>query len=257
MQAGPVDAAVAGLLLGAISGDELALALAATDEVTARRARFQPGRRTGRGTSRYQAERAERALLAVEPENRLVARTFENRLEARLGEQPRPKRPWPPNGLPSSPSHREPRSKRRWPTSASCGGAQHLAPGPQTALAHPIADITLIPDADLAKVRIGVRWHAGMTEELIVQRPHRVYEDRRTTTDVLALAHGLGRKWTTPPCPGALNTAGHRTATGRAFDAARDAPYVATTSWPHLSCLAPESSAPATLPAASASPSAP
>jgi DNA invertase Pin-like site-specific DNA recombinase len=220
VQAGPVDAAVAGLLLGAISGDELALALAATDEVTARRARSTRAGELAVERARYQAERAERALLAVEPENRLVARTFENRLEARLGELAEAEA-----ALATQRASLVPLPPRA-EVEAAVANLGQLWAAPSTShrdrkrlLRTLIADITLIPDADLAKVRIGVRWHAGMTEELIVQRPHRVYEDRRTTTDVLALARRLGPEMDNATLAGALNTAGHRTATGRAFDA--------------------------------------
>ena len=81
-----VDAAVSDCLLSAVSGEELTLALAAADEVTERRARSTRAAELAVERAKYQADRAERALLAVEPENRLVARTFENRLEARLAE---------------------------------------------------------------------------------------------------------------------------------------------------------------------------
>src|SRR6266536_2084972 len=72
VRADTVDAAVADCLLGALSGEEVALALAAADEVTKRRARSTRAAELAVERARYQAERAERALLAVEPENRLV-----------------------------------------------------------------------------------------------------------------------------------------------------------------------------------------
>src|SRR5205814_3015657 len=86
VRADTVDTAVAECLLGALTGEEVALALAAADEVTDRQVRSTRAAELAVERARYQAERAERALVAVEPENRLVARTFENRLEARLGE---------------------------------------------------------------------------------------------------------------------------------------------------------------------------
>ena len=52
-----------------------------------------------------------------------------------------------------------------------------------------------------------------------MQRPRRVYENRRTTTDVLVLARRLGPEMGNATLADALNAAGHRTATGRAFDA--------------------------------------
>src|SRR5258708_171661 len=84
--AATVDPAVAGCLLAALSGQEVELALAAADEVTGRRTRAVRAAELAVERARYEAGRAERALLACEPENRLVARTFEARLEAKLGE---------------------------------------------------------------------------------------------------------------------------------------------------------------------------
>ena len=220
VQAGPVDAAVAGLLLGVISGEEVALALAATDEVTARRARSTRAAELAVERARYQAERAERALLSVEPENRLVARTFENRLEARLGELAEAEAALATQRATIVPL--PPRAE----IEAAVANLGQLWAAPTTShrdrkrlLRTLIADITLIPGPDFGKFRIGVRWHAGSTEELIVQRPRRVYENRRTTTDVLVLARRLGPEMGNATLADALNAAGHRTATGRAFDA--------------------------------------
>jgi DNA invertase Pin-like site-specific DNA recombinase len=220
VQASPVDAAVAGLLLGAISGEEVALALAATDEVTARRARSTRAAELGVERARYQAERAERALLSVEPENRLVARAFENRLEARLGELAEAEAALATQRATIVPL--PPRAE----IEAAVANLGQLWGAPTTShrdrkrlLRTLIADITLISGSDFGKFRIGVRWHAGSTEELIVQRPRRVYENRRTTTDVLVLARRLGPEMGNATLADALNAAGHRTATGRAFDA--------------------------------------
>ena len=84
VRAATVDDAVATTLLAALAPDQLALALAAADEVTARRQRSIRAAELAVERARYQAERAERAFLACEPENRLVARSLEARWEARL-----------------------------------------------------------------------------------------------------------------------------------------------------------------------------
>ena len=55
-----------------------------------------------------------------------------------------------------------------------------------------VADVTLIPDPDRSKLRIGIHWHSGSTEELIVQRMQRITESRRTAPDAVALARFLG-----------------------------------------------------------------
>ena len=86
MRAATVDDAVAAALLAAVSPDQLALALAAADEVTARRTRSLRAAELSVERARYAAERAERAHAACEPENRLVARSLETRWEARLVE---------------------------------------------------------------------------------------------------------------------------------------------------------------------------
>ncbi len=75
VRADTIDAAVTDCLLGAVCGEELTMALAAADEVTERRARSARAAELEVERAKYQADRAERALLAVEPENRLVART--------------------------------------------------------------------------------------------------------------------------------------------------------------------------------------
>ncbi|MDP8970053.1 MAG: zinc ribbon domain-containing protein, partial [Actinomycetota bacterium] len=84
VRADVVDDAVAAQLLQALEPDQIALALAAADEVTDRRARRIRAAELAVERARYDADRAERSLLAVEPENRLVARSLEARWESKL-----------------------------------------------------------------------------------------------------------------------------------------------------------------------------
>ena len=79
-----VDDAVAGALLAALTPEQVALALAAAGEVTSQHQRTSRAAELAVERARYEADRAERAFSAVEPENRLVARTLETRWEARL-----------------------------------------------------------------------------------------------------------------------------------------------------------------------------
>ena len=81
-----VDALVARRLLAALTPEEIALALAAADEVADRRARSDRALELRVERARYDAARAERAFHACEPENRLVARSLETRWEHKLRE---------------------------------------------------------------------------------------------------------------------------------------------------------------------------
>ena len=81
-----VDELIARRLLEALTPQEIALALAAADEVSDRRARASRAVELRVERARYDAARAERAFHACEPENRLVARSLETRWEHKLRE---------------------------------------------------------------------------------------------------------------------------------------------------------------------------
>jgi len=84
VRADTVDAVAADALLAAVNPGQVALALAAAEQVSIRRQRSVRAAELAAERARYEADRAERAFLACEPENRLVARTLEARWEARL-----------------------------------------------------------------------------------------------------------------------------------------------------------------------------
>ena len=219
VRADTVDAAVADCLLDALCGEEVALALAAADEVTDRRARSSRAAELAVERARYQAERAERALLAVEPENRLVARSFENRLEARLCELAEMEA-----ALATERAARAPLPPRAELESV-VADLSELWSAPTTShrdrkrlLRTLVADVTLIPDPDRSKLRIGIHWHSGSTDELVVPRIPRITEWRRTTPEAVALARLLGPELDNHALAAELNAAGHRTGAGRAFD---------------------------------------
>jgi hypothetical protein len=79
-----VDAAVAARLLEMLTPHQIALALAAADEVTERRSRSTRALELQVERTRYEAARAEEAFHQCDPKNRLVARTLEARWEDKL-----------------------------------------------------------------------------------------------------------------------------------------------------------------------------
>src|SRR5437588_4231754 len=79
-----VDAAVEKLLLEALTPDRLALAIAALGELENEARALERQWSLKRERARYEAERARRQYDAVEPENRLVARSLERVWEDKL-----------------------------------------------------------------------------------------------------------------------------------------------------------------------------
>ncbi len=87
LQAAPIDELVARQVLRAIEPAALELSLKAMEDVQRERGRLHRHWKQRLERARYESERIERQYQAVEPENRLVARTLEQRWEEALGEQ--------------------------------------------------------------------------------------------------------------------------------------------------------------------------
>lgn len=84
VRAGPVDDLIAEALLEALAPDQIKIAIAAVDQMTQEARQLEQQWSLRRERARYDAERARRQYDAVEPENRLVARSLERVWEERL-----------------------------------------------------------------------------------------------------------------------------------------------------------------------------
>jgi DNA invertase Pin-like site-specific DNA recombinase len=215
--AATIDDAVTQALFTAIAPAELALAIAAAGEVTARRQRVTRAAELAVQRARYQADRAERAFLACEPENRLVARTLEARWEARLAEladaqadlatQLREQAPLPdPAQLADTATH----LPELWHAPTTTGKDR------KRLLRTLLGDVTLMPAGDPGHLRIGLRWNSGATDDLLTER---YQQQPRTSPAAIELARQLGPSMNNTGLAAALNAAGHRTAHDRPFDA--------------------------------------
>jgi excisionase family DNA binding protein len=217
--AASVDDAVAEALLGALNPEEVALALAAADEVADRRARRSRAGELAVERARYNADRAERAFHGCEPENRLVARSLESRWESRLAVLAETEKAL------AATTAAAPDLPGRAELEALTGDVTALWNAPTTAardrkrlLRTLIADVTLLPEPDLAKARVGIRWHTGATDEITVARRHSIIESHRTDPAAVNLVRSLGPTHTNADLADRLNTAGYLTGAGRPFD---------------------------------------
>ena len=92
-----------------------------------------------------------------------------------------------------------------------------------------IADITLLPEPDRAKARIGIRWHTGATADItLLPKPDRAKARigtrwhtgtaKRSPSPAVAMVTRLGPTTPTAELVDLLNAAGHNTGTGAPFD---------------------------------------
>jgi excisionase family DNA binding protein len=210
---------VAEVLLCALTPEEVALALAAADEVADRRTRRSRAGELAVERARYEADRAERAFHACEPENRLVARSLEARWETRLDALAETEKAL------AVETAAAPTLPRRAELEALTGDVTALWHAPTTAardrkrlLRTLIADVTLLPEPDLSKARIGIRWHTGVTDEVTIARRHSIVESHRTDPAAVDLVRSLGPTHANMDLAHRLNHDGYLTGAGRPFD---------------------------------------
>jgi hypothetical protein len=215
-----VDKAVAGALLAALTPEQVALALSAADEVAGRHQRVSRAAGLAVERARYEADRAERAFHQVEPENRLVARSLEARWEAKLtalaeAEQALAAAQ---DTLPPLPGRAE-LEKLAGDLPALWHAGTTSAKDRKRLLRTLIADVTMLPEPDRSKARIGIRWHTGAVDELITDRPLPPGR-RRSPSPAVDMVRRLGPTTDTRDLAGRLNAAGLTTGHGKPFDVA-------------------------------------
>jgi hypothetical protein len=214
-----VDAEVARALLDALTPEQVTLALSAADQVTDRHQRVSRAAELAVERARYEADRAERSFHAVEPENRLVARTLEARWEAKLAllaeaeqslEAAR-------DILPPLPGRAD-LEKLAADLPALWHAPTTSAKDRKRLLRTLIADVTMLPEPDRSKVRIGIRWHTGAVDERLLARPLPPGPAKRSPTSAVQLVARLGPVTDTRKLAEQLNAAGLTTGHGRPFD---------------------------------------
>ena len=214
VKAAVVDELVTARLLAALAPEQIALALAATDEVTERRARANRALELRVERARYDAVRAERAFHACEPDNRLVARTLETRwetklrelkdAEAELAEQAAP---------PPEPSRQQIEALAHdlpalWATNSTSDKDR------KRLLRAFVNDVTLTCQPHGDELTVGIRWRSGASEQHTITRPERDQIPHAT----LELITRLATDHSDAETAAELHTAGLRTPRGRQFN---------------------------------------
>jgi DNA invertase Pin-like site-specific DNA recombinase len=220
INAATVDQIVATRLLQVLGPEEVALALAAADEVAERRGRATRASELAVERARFEADRAERAFHACEPENRLVARTLESRWELKLGALAEVEAALATvkASLPTLPPRAE--------LESLAADLPALWSSPSTSdkdrkrlLRTLAADVMLTSQADGDELRIGIRWRSGATELITTHRPS-PFETLRTPQPAADLIIQLGPCMSDQELVAQLNARGMQTGARRPFDVA-------------------------------------
>ena len=173
--------------------------------------------------ARYEAQRAERQYQAIEPENRLVARTLENEWEQRLRDlaaveaELRQREQEHPRVL-------SPEEKDRLRALGS--DLQKVWTAPTTTdrdrkelLRALLEEVMVTVDRPQHRAHLTLRWRGGALTELELCLPRSQPRGIRTDEDTLSLLHRLAALYPDDVIAGILNRQGRKSATGERFTA--------------------------------------
>jgi DNA invertase Pin-like site-specific DNA recombinase len=219
VKAAVVDELVSRRLLEAMAPEEIALALAAADQVADRRARSTRAVELRVERARYDAIRAERAFHACEPENRLVARSLETRWETKLQELADAEAELAAQNAPAPEPSREQIEQLARDVPALWAAQTTTEKDRKRLLRALIADVTITSQPDSRELRVGIRWRSGAAEQHTIQRPKTRADVTRTAPEVVELTSRLASEHTNAQIAEQLNAAGLRTSSGGPFAA--------------------------------------
>ncbi len=219
-----IDDAVAKALLEAVTPAGVEAALAAEAALTADHDAALGQWRLAVERARYEADRAERRHRAVEPENRLVARTLESEWNQRLGE------------LEAAEAELARRQKlqprtltahQRETLRALGADLERVWSAPTTTdrdrkelLRTLLEEVVVAKEPDGHCAHLTLRWRGGALTELEVDLPQPPSPALRTDEDTVNLIRRLAAYYQDATIAGILNRQGRRTVRGERFTAA-------------------------------------
>jgi hypothetical protein len=218
-----IDQAVAEAFLAALTPAGIHAAVAAAERLEADHDAALAQWRLEVERTRYEAGLAERRYLAVDPDNRLVARGLERDWEAKLAEvavaeaeltnrqQRRPKALTPTERAAIAALGSDVRLVWQAPTTTDRDRKELL----RTLLEEVIVTV----DRDAARAWLLLRWRGGQASELAVELPRSQPPKIRTDEDTIALIRRLAVHYPDATIAGILNRQGRRSARGLRFTA--------------------------------------
>jgi DNA invertase Pin-like site-specific DNA recombinase len=216
LPAGAVDELVAAQVLRALTPAALELSAQAFADQQRERARLEQHWRQRLERARYEAERAERQYRAVEPENRLVARTletaWEEALKAEAGVREEFDR-WQRTAPQPWGSAERARVRALATDIPALWQAATTSMGERKEIVRCLIDrVVVMVRADSEDVRVAIHWQGGATTEHVVQRPVRRYEQLHAFNELRERIVRLRRQGrTAAEIAAQLNRDGYRT----------------------------------------------
>ncbi len=220
LKAEAIDELVSQQVLRALEPATLELSLQAIDAIEQERGRLHRHWEQQLERARYESERAERQYQAVEPENRLVARTLERRWEEALRHQRELEDEYD-RFLRSQPTRLSEGERARILALSDDIPALWAAPGTSASdrkeiIRLLVERVVVHVKSDSEYVDAIIHWKGGFTSRHEVVRPVRVYAQLRDLDRLVSrLAEGRRAGRTAPQIAEDLNREGFRTPRGR------------------------------------------
>ncbi|NNN02115.1 MAG: recombinase family protein [Acidimicrobiaceae bacterium] len=218
-----IDQAVSTTFLAALAPAGVAASVAAAEVLEADHDTALDQWRRQVERARYEANRAERRYLAVDPDNRLVARGLETDWEAKLGAL---------NVAQAELTRRaaaRPRSltnDERAALASFGADVDRVWSAPSTTdrdrkelLRTLVEEVRVDVHREDKRAELTVHWRGGATTELSVELPRANPPTVRTDEDTIALLRRLAVHYPDATIAGILNRQGRRSATGQRFTA--------------------------------------
>jgi DNA invertase Pin-like site-specific DNA recombinase len=214
-----VDAAVTRLFLEALQPAQLQVSLATLEQIEEQARQVERQWQLRLERARYEADLARRRFLAVEPENRLVARNLEKDWNEKLAASEQLEREQ--AALPAWAAPRlSPEERQRILNLAEDLPALWQAPTTTPAerkhlLRLLVKDVTLTKQANT--IRVALRWQTDVSTTLEVARPPRSCDARRTPGVVVERVRVLAVDHTDRQIADRLNAEGCKTGRGGSY----------------------------------------